>query len=306
MNPKIKAALRDPYYACNLLLNRIGRFVSDEQFVKWSFYLTFHRKLDLKNPQTYNEKLQWLKLYDRREEYTQMVDKCEAKKYVASIIGEEYIIPTLGVYNSFDEINFDELPNQFVLKCTHNSGGLIICRDKQKLNITESRILMNKWLKKNPFWANREWPYKNVKPRLITEQFMSDGRTVESGLTDFKFFCFNGEVKFLYVSQGLEDHSTASISFFDLNGDRLPFKRTDYKGVDKFTPPSCFEKMKDVANLLAKKIDNPFIRIDLYEVSGSIYFSELTFFPCSGLLPFDPPEWDKIIGDYLKLPNNKV
>lgn len=301
MNPKTIKGLKHPYYGFELVLNQIARFVSDEHFIKWKYYLNFRKKLNLDNPQTYNEKLQWLKLFDRREEYTQMVDKYEAKKYVANLIGEEYIIPTLGVYHSFDEIDFDKLPNQFVLKCTHNSGGIIICRDKSVLDINKAKREMTKWLKKNPFWANREWPYKNVKPRLIAETFMSDGRTEETGLTDFKFFCFNGDVKFLYVSQGLEDHETAGISFFDLDGKRLPFKRTDFRGIDSFTPPENFEKMKDVAAELAKSVNNPFIRVDLYEISGKIYFSELTFFPCSGYLPFDPPEWDEKLGQLINI-----
>ena len=191
MNPKIKKALQDPYYACSLLLNRVGRFVSDENFVKWTYYLTFRKKLDLDNPQTFNEKLQWLKLNDQHEEYTQMVDKYEAKKYVANLIGEEYIIPTLGVYDSFDEIDFDKLPNQFVLKCTHNSGGIIICRDKASLDVPKARKQMTKWLKKNPFWTNREYPYKHVKPRIIAEQYMEDAGSTE--LNDYKFYCFDGK-----------------------------------------------------------------------------------------------------------------
>ena len=148
MNKKIKKALGNPYYACELVLNQLAPFISDERFVKWKYYLNFRKKLDLKNPQTFSEKLQWLKLYDRHEEYTQMVDKYEAKQYVASIIGEEYIIPTLGVYNSFDEINFDDMPNQFVMKCTHNSGGIIICRDKTLLDVAHARKQITKWLKK--------------------------------------------------------------------------------------------------------------------------------------------------------------
>lgn len=302
MNPKIKKALKDPYYACELVLNQLARYVSDEIFVKWKFYLNFRERLHLDNPQTYNEKMQWLKLNDLHEEYTQMVDKYEAKKVAASIIGENHIIPTIGVYNSFEDINFEILPPQFVLKCTHNSGGVVICKEINNFDTGQSRRFLNKYLKKNPFWTTREYPYKNVKPRIIVEEFMSDGRTPEEGLTDFKFFCFNGEAKFLYVSQGLENHLTAGISFFDLDGIRLPFKRNDFRPVDTFTLPVKFEEMKKMANNLAKKIGSPFIRIDLYEVRNEIYFSEFTFFPCSGMIPFDPPEWDFKVGQLLKLP----
>ena len=174
MNPKIKKALQDPYYACSLFLNRVGRFVSDENFVKWTYYLTFRKKLNLDNPQTFNEKLQWLKLNDRHEEYTQMVDKYEAKKYVANLIGEEYIIPTLGVYDSFDEIDFDKLPNQFVLKCTHDSGGVAICKDKATFDIKAARKLLSRNLKRNKYWSSREYPYKTIKPRIIIEKYIEE------------------------------------------------------------------------------------------------------------------------------------
>lgn len=302
MNPKIKKALKDPYYACELVLNQFARYISDKKILEWKYFLTFHRKLNLDKPYSYNEKMQWLKLHDRHSEYTQMVDKYEAKRIASDLMGEERVIPTLGLYESFDDIDFDSLPNQFVLKCTHNSGGVVICKDKRVFDVGKARAFINKYLKKNPYWATREYPYKDVKPRIIAEKFMSDGRTSEEGLTDFKFFCFNGEVKFLYVSQGLENHLTAGISFFDLDGKRLPFKRLDFRPVETFTPPKLFEEMKALANETAKKINAPFIRIDLYEVNNRIYFSEFTFFPCSGMIPFDPPEWDRKIGEILKLP----
>ena len=264
--------------------------------------MRFHHKLNLKNPQTYNEKLQWLKLYDRHEEYTQMVDKYEAKKYVASIIGDEYIIPTLGVYDSFDEIDFHELPNQFVLKCTHNSGGIIICKDKQTLDIKKSRKLMNKWMKKNPFWSNREYPYKNVKPRIIAEQYMED----ESGyeLKDYKFFCFDGEVKYIFVAtdRGKEDEET-KFDFFDMDWNHLPFTNGHPNNPEPIKKPENFEKMKDLASELSKGI--PHVRVDLYNIRGSIYFGELTFFHWSGLTPFVPEEWDYLFGNCIHLPQTR-
>ena len=299
MNPQIKKALSNPYFACSLILDRLGRFVSDEQFVKWSYYLKFRKRLNLSNPRTYNEKLQWLKLNDRHEEYTEMVDKYEAKKYVASIIGEEYIIPTLGVYDSFDEINFEELPNQFVLKCTHNSGGIVICKDKQKLDIKKSRKLMNKWMKKNPFWSNREYPYKHVKPRIIAEQYMED----ESGyeLKDYKFFCFDGDVKYIFVAtdRGKEDEET-KFDFFDMDWNHLPFTNGHPNNPEPIKKPENFEKMKDLAHELSKGM--PHVRVDLYNIRGSIYFGELTFFHWSGMTPFVPEEWDYKFGECIKLP----
>lgn len=303
MNPKIKKALKDPYYACELVLNQLAPLFSDEQFVKWKYYLNFHKKLNLEAPRTFNEKQQWLKLNNQQEEFTHMVDKYEAKIIAARMMGKEFIIPTLGIYDSFEEIDFSKLPQKFVLKCTHNSGGVVICKDKNSFDIEKAKRFLNKYLERNPYFSTREYPYKNVKPRIIAEEFMSDGRTEEEGLTDFKFFCFNGEAKFLYVSQGLEDHETAGISFFDLNGKRLPFKRLDFRPVLYFEPPKLFEDMKIVADNTAKRIKAPFVRIDLYEVNNRIYFSEFTFFPCSGMIPFDPPEWDEKIGSWLKLPN---
>ena len=301
MNPKIKKALRDPYYACSLLLNRVGRFVSDENFVKWTYYLTFRKKLDLDNPQTFNEKLQWLKLNDRHEEYTQMVDKYEAKKYVANLIGEEYIIPTLAVYDSFDEIDFDKLPNQFVLKCTHNSGGIIICRDKASLDVPKARKQMTKWLKKNPFWTNREYPYKNVKPRIIAEQYMED----ESGyeLKDYKFFCFSGDVKYVFVAtdRGKVDEET-KFDFFDMDWNHLPFTNGHPNNPDPIGKPENFEEMKALACKLSKNM--PHVRVDLYNISGRIYFGELTFYHWSGLTPFVPEKWDFEFGKCISLANH--
>lgn len=299
MNKKIKKALTNPYFACNLMLNQIASCFGDKRFVKWKYYLTFHKKLNLDNPQTYNEKLQWLKLFDRREEYTQMVDKYEAKKYVANLIGEEYIIPTLGVYNSFDEIDFDKLPNQFVLKCTHNSGGIIICKDKKNLDVAKAKKQLEKWLKVNPYWKNREYPYKHVQPRIIAEQYMED----ESGyeLKDYKFFCFDGEVKCLFVAtdRGNGNEET-KFDFYDLDWNHLPFTNGHPNSTKEIKKPIGFEEMVRLSQVLSKKI--PHVRVDLYNINGKIYFGELTFFHWSGLTPFVPEKWDYIFGEWLKLP----
>ena len=279
-----------------------ARLFPDKFFLKCEYKHTFGKKLNLKDPQTYNEKIQWLKLYDRRLEYTAMVDKYEAKKYVADIIGEEYIIPTLGVWDRFEDIDFESLPDQFVLKCTHDSGGLAICRNKDDFDIDGAREKINKALKCQYFYAHREWPYKNVKPRIIAEQYMEDN-SGSSGLTDYKFFCFNNEAKMLYVSQGLEDHSTARISFYDLNGNEMPFRRSDYRPIgDNMTLPNDFEDMLKTANKLARSINSAFVRVDLYSTNNGIKFSEITFSPCAGMIPFDPPEWNETLGTWIKLP----
>lgn len=299
MNPKIKKALGNPYYACELVLNQLARYVSDENYVKWKYYLNFRKKLHLDNPQTYNEKLQWLKLHDKHDEYTQMVDKYEAKKYVASIIGEEYLIPTYGVYNSFEEIDFASLPQQFVLKCTHNSGGVFVCKDKATFDIEGAKKQVKKWLKKNPYWKNREYPYKNVKPRIIIEQYMED----ESGyeLKDYKFFCFDGTAKYIFVAsdRGKDDEET-KFDFYDIEWNLLPFTNGHPNSNKKMKKPENYDKMVDISERLSKGI--PHVRVDLYNINGRIYFGELTFFHWSGLVPFVPPKWDVIFGDSLVLP----
>lgn len=288
-----------------MFLSNRGFFnrMSDETYLKLRYNCIMGKKLNLDNPVTYNEKLQWLKLYDRKPEYTKMVDKYEAKKYVANIIGEEYIIPTLGVWDNVNDIDFDTLPNQFVLKCTHDSGGLVICKDKSTLDLEKTKNTLDHFLHRNFYSVHREWPYKNVKPRIIAEKYMED----ESGyeLKDYKFFCFNGEPKLLYISEGLSDHATAKISFADMDYNIAEFKRNDFKPFDKLPDkPLNFEKMKELAKILSK--GKAFIRVDFYEIHKKIFFGELTFFPCSGYLPFDPKEYDKVLGDWITLPNKNI
>ena len=281
---------------------KIVAFIPSKPWISYRFKKKMGYSMDWKNPKTFNQKLQWLKVYNKKPIYTTMVDKYEAKKYVADIIGEEYIIPTLGVWNSFDEIDFDSLPEQFVLKCTHDSGGVLIVRDKATFDKAAARKMFRIALGRNNYSVNREWPYKDVRPRIIAEQYMEDENEA-LGLTDYKFFCFNGKPEMLYISQGLEDHSTASISFYDMEGKDMPFHRSDFKPINgKVILPLNFEQMKDVAEKIAKQVESPFVRIDLYSVRGKIYFSEVTFFPCSGMLPFEPKNWDRILGDWIALP----
>ena len=276
-----------------------GKLFPDKFYLKCLYRDKLSKKLNLRNPQTFNEKLQWLKLYDRKPEYTMMVDKYAVKSYVAEKIGEEYIIPTLGVWDRFEDIDFDALPDQFVLKCTHDSGGLVICRDKRKFDREAARKQICRALKRNYFWHGREWPYKNVKPRIIAEQYMEDSSG--NGLRDYKFYCFGGVPKFLYISEGLENHATASISFLNLDWTFAPFQRKDYKNfVSLPDKPTCFGKMLKLAEELSRVCS--FLRVDLYEIDGKIYFSELTFTPCSGMIPFTSEEWDKILGSWIELP----
>ena len=299
MNPKINKALRNPYYACELILNQLAPFVSDEHFVKWKYYLNFHKKLDLENPQTFNEKLQWLKLYDRHEEYTKMVDKYEAKKYVASILGEKYIIPTIGVYNAFEEIDISSLPKQFVIKCTHNSGGLYICKDKDTFDFSKVGKQIKKWLAKNPFWGNREYPYKNVKPRIIIEKYMEqeDGES----LRDYKVLCFHGTAKLIELHR-FRNTEKQTQDFYDRDWNKLTISQSaDFNGVSDvvFPKPNNLSLMLELSEKLTK--DMIHCRVDWYSIAGKLYFGELTFFDGSGLDGFDNEEDDYLLGSWIHI-----
>ncbi|MBR3942803.1 MAG: glycosyl transferase [Clostridia bacterium] len=282
-------------------LDSVGFFKwqSDESFLKKEYEYCFGKPLNLDNPVTYNEKLQWLKLYDRKPIYSKMVDKYEAKKYVADIVGEEYIIPTLGVWDRFEDIDFDTLPDRFVLKCTHDSGGLAICKDKKTFDINKAKKKINKCLKKNFFWSLREWPYKNVKPRIIAEQFMEDAETAE--LRDYKFFTFGGECKLLFVaSERQKENAETKFDFFDMDYNHLDV-RNGHPNADVLpAKPKCFDEMRILAEKLSQGV--PHLRVDCYEVNGKVYFGELTFSHWSGMVPFEPEEWDKTLGDWITLP----
>lgn len=281
------------------LLTLTASLYPDELYLRLKFYFIFGRRLNLDNPQTYNEKLQWLKLHDQHPEYTKMVDKIEAKRYVASVIGNEYIIPTLKTYDSIDEVDFDELPRQFVLKCTHDSGGVVVCKDKDKLDKQKALKKLSKSLSENFNYQTREYPYKNVKPRIIAEQYMED----ESGyeLKDYKIFCFDGEPKLSFVASDRqkEDEDT-KFDFFDINWNHLPVVNGHPLSTHAIAKPKNYTKMLELAAKLAKGI--PHVRVDLYNINGKIYFGEMTFFHWSGFMPFIPEEWDYTFGSYLHLP----
>ncbi len=275
------------------------RFLSDKSFLKLRYRLEFGKKLNLKNPLTFNEKLNWLKLNDRKPQYNKLVDKYLVREYVANTIGEEYLIPLLGVWNSFDEIDFDLLPEQFVLKCTHDSGSVVICKYKKSFDYKAARKKIECKMKKNLYWWGREWPYKNVKPRVIAEQYMEDTRTAE--LRDYKFFCFDGEVKMLFVAtERQKQNEEVKFDFFDSDYNRLPFKQGHPNASILPAKPQCFEEMKALAAKLSKGI--PHVRVDFYEVNGKVYFGELTFFHFCGLVPFEPEEWDFKLGSWIELP----
>lgn len=299
MLKKIIKVLKNPRVVLLIVLCKIARLIPDKLYLSIYYRLNMRKRLDWSVLQTYNEKLQWLKIHHREAVMTDMVDKYQAKKYVADRIGEEYIIPTLGIYDSVEEINFDALPNQFVLKCTHDSGGIVICTDKSKLDIDATCVKLKKFYKRRYYWQNREWPYKNVPRRIIAEQYMVD----ESGyeLKDYKFFCFDGKPKALFIAtdRGRKDEET-KFDFFDMEFNHLPIKNGHPNSPHPIARPAGFEKMKELAAKLSQ--GQPHVRVDFYDINGKVYFGELTFYHWSGVVPFDPEEWDYIFGSWIQLP----
>jgi hypothetical protein len=282
----------------------IKRCLPDSIFLKIIFKKMMGYSLNLRNPCTFNEKLQWLKLYNRNPLYTTLVDKYAVKKWVADKIGCQYVIPTLGVWSHFDDIDFDSLPNQFVLKCTHDSGGLVICKDKNCLNKDKVKKEIEDCLKKNFYYQCREWPYKNVPPLIIAEKYMEDEKDGE--LRDYKFYTFNGEPKFLLLATNRQSKDKPlCFDYFDMEFNHLPLTNHWHPNNEYELPhkPFGFEQMKDLARALAKNI--PHVRVDFYEVNGQIYFGEMTFFDMGGFLKIHPNFWEREWGDMIALPEKK-
>lgn len=279
------------------VVKRIGRLLPDKLYLKILFRLYMGYPLNLDNPQTFSEKLQWLKLYNRRPEYTQMVDKYEAKKYVASIIGDEYIIPTLGVWNNVDEIDFASLPNQFVIKTTHGggSGGVVICRDKAKFDIEACKRKLKQSMRHNIYYSYREWPYKNVKPRIIAEMYLED---LNGNLNDYKYWCFNGTPYILFIATGRE--KGVCFDYYDTDFNHLPIIQGGPNSNRENPKPKNLSTMNTLASKLS--VNLPHIRVDLYNIEGKIFFGELTFFDSSGYAKFTPQEWDYKLGKMIELP----
>ena len=277
---------------------KLGRFIPDKSYLNFRYKKVFNRNIDWENPKTYNEKLQWLKINDRNPLYTTLVDKYAVKDYVANVIGKEHVIETYGVWDKFDDIDFNSLPNQFVLKCTHDSGGLVIVKDKTKLNKKTAKAKIEKSLKTNFYLAGREWPYKNVPRKIIAEKFMVD----ESGyeLKDYKFFCFDGKVKALFIATDrMKEGEEVKFDFFDRDFNHLPFKHGHENSKSEIKKPEKFDEMIELAEKLSSGLKH--VRVDLYNVKGQIYFGEMTFYHHTGLVPFEPDEWDYTFGSWIKI-----
>jgi len=300
---KIMKYCRKPYLIIGYLAGRfpsLFKFVPDKICIKMQFEAAIGQKLDLKNPKTFNEKIQWLKLHGDLQKYANLADKYEVRKFVSNSIGEEYLIPLLGVWNKFEDIDFSKLPEQFVLKCNHDSNSVVICKDKTTFNIKKSREKLNKCLKRKFYYAFREYQYKNIKPKLIGEKYMVDES--ENELKDYKIYCFNGNPKIIQV---IYDRCTDSkANLYDIEWNYIPVVKTYPTNPNRMiNKPSKLDEILHLAKMLSKNC--LFVRVDFYSVNDKIYFGELTFTPAAGLGKFEPKEFDFEMGSWIELPKER-
>lgn len=289
--------------AYSFINRRLRSYLSDKEYLKILYYLRTGATLNLRHPSGYREKIQWLKLYDRNPRYTMLVDKFLVKDYVAKLIGSEHIVKTLFVWDNPESVEFEKLPEQFVLKCNHNSHlGLCICADKSTFDFEKARKELRRGYYDDYYKRSREWAYKNVERKIIAEEFLSDGSANdECVLTDYKYFCFDGKAKMMYISKDISKDPRTD--FFDMDYNHLPIYMQD-KNADELPPrPAFFDEMRRDAETLSKGI--PFVRVDFYIANNRYYFGEMTFYPSSGLAEMHPKTWDKIIGDWIKLPSKR-
>ena len=282
------------------LLKRFARFIPDRMYLSAMYYVLLGRRLHLDNPRTFTEKLQWLKLYYYRPESTEMVDKYLAKKWIADRIGADYIVPTLGVWKCVDDIDFDSLPDRFVLKCNHDNGSVVVCKDKSRFDIRATKEKLNRCMRRDFYAQTREWPYKNVSRRIIAEAYLDDG---SGDLKDYKFLCFDGVPRVMYVVENRAVGLTTD--YYDMDFHFLPIVSRDGgpSGISR-EKPLLFEEMKRIASILSAGF--PHLRVDFYCVRDRLYCGELTFFVSSGYDDLFSMEWDRKFGDWLTLPPKNV
>ncbi len=282
------------------LIYSLCRFLPDSVFLRLRYKRYFKRPLNLSDPVTYNEKIQWLKLYDHNPEYLELADKCAVKQVVADLIGQEYVVPLLGVWDHYDDIDFDRLPDQFVLKCNHDQGSVVVVKDKATLDHGLVKAKLEKALKRNFYYIAREWPYKTIPHKIFAEEYLEDLQG-DKGLVDYKLFFFSGECKAILVVHNRFSSSGYELTYYDPEWNRLPFTKgkdeTFYPSIEK---PKQLSEMLEVGTILAKKY--PHVRMDFYIVNDRLYFGEYTFYPSAGFLKFNPDSWDVTFGDWIKLP----
>lgn len=294
---KIRTVLNRPRTLVEKIIQLSSPLLSDRVYLRLLFPIRVGYRLNLKKPKTYNEKLQWLKLNYRKPIMTTMVDKFEAKSFIKDVVGEKYIVKNLGVWRSFSQIDFDTLPSQFVLKTTHDQGGVVICTDKTNFNYRDAKKKLENHLKRNHYLLSREWPYKNVKPRILAEVFLNPSNN--SSFKDYKFYCFDGEPKVMYVSMG-KNEGNMTFDYFDMDYNVLNIERPNIKNSNK---PSAKPRHFDTMIALARKLSHgfPHLRVDFFEVDNQVYVGELTFFQGGGLMPFIPRSWDYTFGEWINL-----
>ena len=305
MIARLRKFVSDKIYRRLFILHRFASIIPDKMYLRFKYYVIVGQSIDIEKPISFSEKLQWLKIHDKRPIYTKLVDKYAVKDYVSELIGHEFVIPTYGVWDKFENITFEDLPDQFVLKTTHGGGnfGVYICKDKNQLDIRLLKKKMEGAIKQKAYLRNKEWPYKGVKPRFIAEKYLDDATSTD--LIDYKFYCFNGNPKYCQV---IRDRNTKeTIDFYNMK-----WEIQDFVGLNPYAtngqlpvpPPINLELMRNICIKLSKNI--PFVRVDLYEVNGSVYFGELTFYPASGFGQFYPHEYNTILGNMITLPNEAI
>lgn len=282
------------------IIKKLFSWLPDSLYLRLLYLIKMHEPLNLSNPQKFTEKIQWLKLHSRKPEFTAMVDKYAIKKYVCDLIGKEYVVPMIGIWDSFDEIDFNALPVKFVLKTTHGGGscGVVICHDKSTFDKERAKRKLNNSLHTDIYQLFREWPYKDVPRRIMAEELIEIPES--NDLTDYKLFCFNGDPKYIQVIKDRNTHET--IDFFDADWNHQPFYGLNPKvknSSQAISKPAGLADMIKIARRLAKDI--PFVRVDFYQVGNRVYFGEITFFPNSGFGRFTPPDWNRKLGDMIKL-----
>ena len=295
----IHSLFHDPKHFLAAILYRYGSGLPDATYLRWMYYLECGHRLNMDAPLRYNEKLQWLKLYYRNPVWTTMVDKYRVKELVSEKIGKQYVAPCFGVWEKAEDIEWEKLPNQFVLKTNHDSGnnGVFIIKDKSQIDKSQITLRINKSLKRDTSIPGREWPYKDVKRCVFAEEYLEDAT---GELRDYKFFCFDGEVKYLFIATERQSGGEVKFNYFDADFSDLGIVQLHPMSGKPIEKPALFEQMKALASKLSKGL--PEVRVDLYEVNGRIYFGEYTFFHHGGMVPFHPDEWDFIWGEQIHLP----
>ena len=276
------------------------RFIPTKPYLKMVYKIKTGKKLNLKNPIGFNEKLNWLKVNDIHPEYTDLVDKIKVREYVQNKIGEDICFPLLGQWEKYEDVNFEILPEQFVMKCNHDSGSVKIINNKSKIDHKELAKFFKSRLKINSYTIGREYPYKNIKPMIMAEKYMVPNGS--SDINDYKFFCFNGKPEIMFIAT---DRSTdVKFDFFDMNFNHLDIENIHPQAGKRIEKPKLFEEMKEIASKLSQGMK--FVRIDLYEIEGKVYFGEFTFFHGGGFWLFKPDEWERKLGDWIEIDNCKT